>query len=83
MDGIKRFRRGYCRFLGADRSDITRLLDRLEAKGFVTREYGKLDRRFIKLRMTSKDKSLIAEINDKAHQHQQQLLSELHLAERV
>lgn len=68
--------------LGADRSGITRLLDRLETKEFVLREHDKLDRRSIKLQMTSKGKALIGEINDKAHQHQQQFLSELHLSER-
>ncbi len=68
--------------LGADRSGITRLLDRLETKGLVVREHDKLDRRSIKLRMTSKGKSLMLEINDKAHRHQQQFLSELHLSER-
>ncbi|MFT6969391.1 MAG: DNA-binding MarR family transcriptional regulator [Cellvibrionaceae bacterium] len=68
--------------LGADRSGITRLLDRLETKGFVIREHDKLDRRSIKLRMTSKGKGLMAQINNKAHQHQQQFLSELHLSER-
>ncbi len=68
--------------LGADRSGITRLLDRLETKGFVIREHDKLDRRSIKLRMTSKGKGLMVQINNKAHQHQQQFLSELQLSER-
>jgi len=68
--------------LGADRSGITRLLDRLETKGFVIREHDKLDRRSINLSMTSKGESLMAEINSKARQHQQQFLSELHLSER-
>ncbi len=68
--------------LGADRSGITRLLDRLELKEFVVREHDRLDRRSIKLTMTPKGKQVMAEINDKAHQHQQQFLSELHLSER-
>ncbi len=68
--------------LGADRSGITRLLDRLELKEFVVREHDRLDRRSIKLKMTPEGKKVMAEINDKAHQHQQQFLSELHLSER-
>ena len=68
--------------LGADRSGITRLLDRLENKGFILREHDRLDRRSIKLKMTPKGKKLMAEINHKAHEHQQQFLSELHLSER-
>lgn len=68
--------------LGADRSGITRLLDRLELKAFVLREHDRLDRRSIKLKMTPEGKKVMAEINNKAHQHQQQFLSELHLSER-
>jgi DNA-binding MarR family transcriptional regulator len=41
-----------------------------------------LDSRSIILQMTSKGSEVMAEINNKAHQHQQHFLSELHLSER-
>jgi DNA-binding MarR family transcriptional regulator len=68
--------------LGVDRSGITRLLDRLEAKHYVEREHDKLDRRSVKLHMTSKGTALMQEINTLAYAHQQQFLKELHLSER-
>jgi len=68
--------------LGVDRSGVTRLLDRLEAKGYVEREHDKLDRRSVKLHVTSKGKQLMSEINSLAYQHQEKFLEDLHLSER-
>ncbi len=68
--------------LGVDRSGVTRLLDRLEAKGYVEREHDKLDRRSVKLHLTSKGKQLMSTINSLAYQHQEVFLKELHLSER-
>ncbi|MGH1440632.1 MAG: MarR family winged helix-turn-helix transcriptional regulator [Cellvibrionaceae bacterium] len=68
--------------LGVDRSGITRLLDRLETKEYVEREHDKLDRRSVKLHITSKGKKLMSTINSLAYQHQEKFLEELHLSER-
>lgn len=68
--------------LGVDRSGVTRLLDRLEDKGYVEREHDKLDRRSVKLHITAKGKQLMSEINSLAYQHQEKFLEDLHLSER-
>ena len=68
--------------LGVDRSGVTRLLDRLEKKAYIEREHDKLDRRSVKVRLTDKGSSLIAVMNQRAYQHQQQFLQDLHLSER-
>lgn len=68
--------------LGVDRSGVTRLLDRLEAKGYVEREHDKLDRRSVNLHITPKGKQLMSTINGLAYQHQEQFLEDLHLSER-
>ena len=68
--------------LGTDRSGVTRLLDRLETKGYVVREHDKLDRRSIKLHVTEKGQQFIGKINALAYQHQEQFLQDLHLSER-
>ena len=68
--------------LGVDRSGVTRLLDRLEAKAYVEREHDKLDRRSIKLHITQKGRQLMDEINTLAYQHQEKFLEDLHLSER-
>ena len=68
--------------LGVDRSAVTRLLDRLEAKGYVGREHDKLDRRSVNIAVTAKGRNLMHEINALAYQHQQQFLKDLHLSER-
>lgn len=68
--------------LGVDRSGVTRLLDRLESKEYIYREHDKLDRRSVKLRLTAKGQSLMAEINALAHEHQEGFLQDLHISER-
>lgn len=69
--------------LGIDRSGVTRLLDRLEKKQYLTREHDKLDRRSVNLLLTAKGKSLIDEMNDIAKQHQDDFLKDLHSSERL
>lgn len=68
--------------LGVDRSGITRLLDRLEEKGYIERTHDKLDRRSVLLALTTKGSRLILEMNAEAHKHQENFLSDLHLSER-
>ena len=68
--------------IGVDRSAITRLVDRLENKGFVEREHDKLDRRSIKLHITDSGKQIMDSINDLAKRHQAHFLKDLHSSEQ-
>lgn len=68
--------------LGVDRSGVTRMLDRLECKGYLIREHDKLDRRSVNLFMTEKGNSTMSKINNLAYQHQEKFLADLHLSER-
>ena len=68
--------------MGVDRSGVTRLLDRLEAKEYVVREHDRLDRRSVKLALSEKGKQAIGDINQQANQHQEAFLAELHISER-
>lgn len=65
-----------------DRSAVTRLLDRLETKGYVVREHDKLDRRSIRIQLSSAGKSVVEEMNAQAYEHQQSFMKQLHLSER-
>jgi DNA-binding MarR family transcriptional regulator len=67
--------------IGVDRSAVTRLLDRLEAKGLVERLHDGLDRRSIKILVTPAGAELMAQLNQAAMQHQAFFLSELHPTE--
>jgi len=69
--------------LGIDRSGVTRLLDRLEKKDYLTREHDKLDRRSVNLLLTTKGRSLIDEMNAVAREHQNDFLKDLHSSERL
>jgi DNA-binding MarR family transcriptional regulator len=54
-------------------SDITRLLNRLEARGLISRERGE-DRRFLVVRITSKGLRLLSELDEPvAECHRRQL----------
>jgi DNA-binding MarR family transcriptional regulator len=68
--------------VGIDRSAITRLVDRLEGKGLVEREYNKLDRRSINVHITSLGKETMERINDLAYKHQTYFLKDLHTSEQ-
>ena len=61
--------------LGADRSGITRLLDRLETKGFVLSEHDNLFILSLILTITSKRKALLVQIYNIPLHHQQHFLS--------
>ena len=51
-----------CRALHYDTGSMTRMLDRLQEKGLVTRERGTSDRRLVFLRLTHSGESLIPKI---------------------
>ncbi len=57
--------------IGVDRSAITRLVDRLEAKGLVLRSRENADRRSINIELTSKGRNLIPVLLDSAQTHEQ------------
>lgn len=50
------------RMLNQD-SDITRLMDRLEKRGWVTRQRGKQDRRIIRAKISARGQSLLQELD--------------------
>lgn len=63
--------------IGADRSTVTRMLDRLEKQGLVRREHDGLDRRVVKLYLTPSADDVMKTVNKLAEQHQAEFLSEL------
>jgi len=67
--------------IGVDRSAVTRLLDRLEAKNLAERMHDGLDRRSVKILMTRQGAALMDELNEAAREHQQLFLSQMHPTE--
>lgn len=66
--------------------DITRLLDRLGAEGYVTRTRGDQDRRVVTSRLTEKGRDLLAKLDEPvraAHERQFTGLSDEQLVEIV
>jgi len=68
-------------YIAADRSAVTRLLDRLEQKDLVTREHDGLDRRSVKLHLTDPGRDIARALNRLAEEHQSRFLSQLHPTE--
>lgn len=52
-----------CRSIGSDTGSMTRMLDRLEEKGFVRRVRSQADRRVVRLELTAAGKALWPMIN--------------------
>ena len=63
--------------IGVDRSAITRLVDRLAKKGLVEREHDGLDRRSVKIHITSAGKLMVKHLDEAAERHQRVFLDEL------
>jgi DNA-binding MarR family transcriptional regulator len=61
-------------------SDITRLLDRLEARGLITRCRGEKDRRVVRARITVPGLQLLSELDQPVDDRNRELLG--HLGER-
>lgn len=57
--------------------DVTRLLDRLEKRGLVTRSREQTDRRVVTTRITDEGLTLLAQIDEPLHQAVQGLLGHL------
>jgi DNA-binding MarR family transcriptional regulator len=53
-----------CRVLHYDTGSMTRMVDRLEEKGFIRRERSKEDRRVVSLRLTSTGRALLPRLRD-------------------
>ncbi|MBX7220510.1 MAG: MarR family transcriptional regulator [Blastocatellia bacterium] len=74
-----------CREIGARMitkdPDITRLLDRMEARGLVMRTRDTKDRRVIQTRITPAGLDLLASLDDKVTSRHQTLLGHLSVAE--
>jgi len=68
-------------YIAADRSAVTRLLDRLENKSLVEREHDGLDRRSVKLHLTDRGREVARALNRLAEEHQSRFLSQLHPTE--
>jgi len=66
--------------------DVTRLLDRLEASGFVVRTRSEIDRRYVTARITEEGLALLAGLDEPIlRMHEQQLghLSRIDLEQLV
>lgn len=68
--------------VGVDRSAVTRLLDRLEAKKLLFREHDKLDRRSVKLLLTPQGKKLVPQLLLVAEACEEEVLKEIPTTER-
>ena len=68
--------------IGVDRSAITRLADRLEAKKLVMRMREGLDRRSVSLYLTKQGLDLCEQVDTAAKQHQEKFLESLHSSEQ-
>lgn len=67
--------------VAVDRSAVTRLLDRLEAKKLIERRHDGLDRRSIKIELTRPGRRLVDRLNELAEAHQARFLDQLHSTE--
>ena len=62
MRGRARTVNEFCAFAGVDAGAMSRLLDRLEAKGIVRRTRGDIDRRQVQVELTAKGHALSPQI---------------------
>lgn len=63
--------------LGVDRSAVTRLLDRLAAKGMVEREHDDGDRRSVRIALTAMGYQLCKVLDELAETHQRRYIEQL------
>lgn len=61
-EGVAFTASGLCREMRHDNGALTRLLDQLEARGYVERERSKQDRRIVELRLTTAGRRKVAEL---------------------
>ena len=65
-DGVAATAADLCRLMHYDTGSMTRLLDRLEAKGWIRRERSKDDRRVVRLQLTSAGRAVLPRLQDSA-----------------
>jgi DNA-binding MarR family transcriptional regulator len=70
-----------CRLVHYDNGSMTRLLDRLEEKGWIRRERSKDDRRVVQLRITSAGRGALPRLHDSAALVVQRMLTGFTAAE--
>ena len=63
--------------IGVDRSAITRLVDRLEAKGLVERSRENADRRSINIELTTRGKNLVPKLIKTAKSNEERFINAL------
>jgi len=68
--------------LGADRATIMAMIDRLEARGFITRERSATDRRRQELYLTPLGEETLTEARKRIAMHEQRFVAHLTAAER-
>jgi len=73
-DGVAGTAVDLCRLLHYDNGSMTRLLDRLEQKGWMRRERSKDDRRFVRLRLTNAGREALPRLQDSAARVVQRML---------
>jgi DNA-binding MarR family transcriptional regulator len=80
-DGMAETAADLCRQLQYDTGSMTRLLDRLEEKGWIGRERSKDDRRVVRLRVTSAGREALSRLQDSAARVVQSMLTGFSAAE--
>jgi DNA-binding MarR family transcriptional regulator len=80
-DGVAKTAADLCRLLHYDAGSMTRLLDRLEVKGWIRRERSKDDRRVVRLLVTSEGRDALSRLQDSAARVVQSMLTGFSAAE--
>jgi DNA-binding MarR family transcriptional regulator len=80
-DGLAETAAELCRLGHYDTGSMTRLLDRLEQKGWIRRERSKEDRRLVRLRLTSAGRGALPRLQDSAARVVQRMLNGFSAAE--
>jgi DNA-binding MarR family transcriptional regulator len=80
-DGAAQTAADLCRLVHYDTGSMTRLLDRLEEKGWIRRERSKDDRRVVRLQLTSAGREALPRLQDSAALVVQRMLTGFNAAE--
>lgn len=80
-DGAAETAADLCRLLHYDTGSMTRLVDRLEEKGLMSRERSKDDRRVVSLRVTSAGRAVLPRLRDSGARVVQRMLTGFSAAE--
>ena len=72
----------FASLLDIEKAPLSRLLERMEVKGWIERKAEKNDKRIKKIYLSQKIKPLISDMRDKAHLTRQEALHNLNKSER-